>query len=37
MLDYAFKHKMAFVELELHDTKYANELGKGIGLPCYED
>ncbi|XP_027932002.1 zinc finger BED domain-containing protein RICESLEEPER 2-like [Vigna unguiculata] len=37
MLDVAFKHKMAFVELEFYDTKYANELGKGIGLPSYED
>jgi len=31
MLDAAFKNKMAFVELEFYDTKYANELGKGIG------
>jgi len=36
MLDFAFKHKMGFVELEFYDTKYANELGKGIGLPSYE-
>jgi len=33
MLDAAFKHKMAFVELDFYDTKYANELGKGIGFP----
>ena len=37
MLDAALKHKKAFDELEFHDTKYANELGKGIGLPSYED
>ena len=37
MLDFAFKHKMGFVELEFYDTKYANELGKGIGLPSHED
>ena len=37
MLDAALKHKNAFDELEFHDTKYANELGKGIGLPSYED
>jgi len=37
MLDAAFKHKMAFVELEFYDTKYANELGNGIGLPSYKD
>ena len=37
MLDAAFKHKKAFDEFGFHDTEYANELGKGIGLPSYED
>ena len=37
MLDVAFKHKKAFDKLEFYDTKYATELGKGIGLPSYED
>jgi len=37
MLDVALKHKKAFGELEFYNTKFANELGKGIGLPSYED
>jgi len=35
MLDGFFKHKMRFFKLELYDTKYAIELGKGIGMPSY--
>jgi len=37
MLDVAFKHKNAYDQLEFYDTKYATELGKGTGLPSYED
>ena len=37
MLDTTLKHRKAFEEFEFHDRKYANELGKGIGLPSYED
>jgi len=33
----AFKHKKSFDELEFHDTKYANELGNGVGLCSNED
>ena len=37
VLDATLKHRKAFSEFEFHDRKYANELGKGIGLPSYED
>jgi len=36
MLNVVFKHKMRFVELGFYDTKYAIELGKGIGMSSYE-
>ena len=37
MLDATLKHRKAIQEFEFHDKKYANELGKGIGLPSCED
>lgn len=37
MLDDAFKHKKGIDELGCHETKYVNELGKGSGVPSYEE